>query len=439
MKIANLSGISLIITLIVLTTACKQQPTSRSEITENFVNKISLNSVDSVFNVNVQNNEIPGGVMLVAKEGEPVYWKSFGFRDKEAQKPMRNNDIFRITFMSIPITDVALMILYDEGRFSLDDPVSKYIPEFSNPKVMKLSTEVDANGIPSSYTLEPATTEMTIRHLLNQTSGLSYGFYNQPFISDLYREAGISNGMVQTPGTVGDMVKKLAGLPLYFNPGERWHLGMNADVVGYLVEILSGKTLDEFIAERICGPLKMSDTYFFVPADKTDRIASLYHPQTDTSLYKYASVDQDFYGMTFTPVYNPDGPQTYFSGGAGLYSTAYDYMCFLQMLLNQGELGGVRLLKSETVQMMTSNQLGDIGFFAPGISYGFGFYVQTQPIEGMKGSSTGSFSWSGLFNTSFMVDPPLQMAYVVMCQHFPIGSFEVRDKVDRFVYREMVP
>ncbi|MDD5507975.1 MAG: serine hydrolase [Bacteroidales bacterium] len=245
--------------------------------------------------------------------------------------------------------------------------------------------------------------------------------------------------MTQTPGTVGDMVKKLAGLPLLFNPGERWHLGMNADVVGYLVEILSGQSLDTFISERICQPLGMTDTYFYVPAEKTDRIASLYHPHADTSLYKYSAADQNFYGMTFTPVIDPDGPQTYFSGGAGMYSTAYDYMLFLQMLLNQGELAGKRILKPETVRLMTSGQLGEIEFFAPGLSYGFGFYVQTEPIEGMKGSSAGSYSWSGLFNTSCMVDPPLQMVYVVMCQHFPVGSFEVRDKVDRFIYNDLLP
>jgi CubicO group peptidase (beta-lactamase class C family) len=433
------SIVPVVILLLVSALACHQKRASLTEDQKDVVEKINLKSVDSVFNTHVQNNDIPGGVMLVARAGEVVYWNSFGYSDKEAQKPMENNVIFRQTFMSIPITYTALMILYEEGRFSLDDPVSKYIPEFSNPRVLKLSAEVDVNGIPSSYTLEPATSEITIRHLLNQTSGLTYSFYNQPFLSDLYRQAGISNGMTQTPGVVGDMVKKLAGLPLLFNPGERWHLGMNADVAGHLVEILSGQSLDKFNSERICQPLGMNDTYFFVPADKTDRIASLYHPQADTSLYKYSAEDQDFYGMTFTPVLDPDGPQTYFSGGAGLYSTAYDYMRFLQMLMNQGELDGMRILNPETVRLMTSDQLGEIEFFAPGLSYGFGFYVQTQPIEGMKGSSAGSFSWSGLFNTSFMVDPPLKMIYVVMCQHFPVGNFEVRDKVDRFIYNDLLP
>ncbi len=440
MKIVNFSRLALpVVVLASLMPACKQKPPETTDIKDHFVNTIGLKSVDSVFNLHVQNNDIPGGVMLVAQGGEITYWKSFGYRDKEAQKPMRNDDIFRQTFMSIPITYAALMTLYDEGRFALEDPVSKYIPEFSHPMVMKLSTEVDANGIPASYTLEPATSEITIRHLLTQTSGLTYSFYNQPFISDLYRQAGIANGMNQIPGTIGDMVKKLARLPLYFNPGERWHLGMNADVAGYLVEILSGQTLEKYIAEHVCLPLGMHDTYFYVPADQSDRVVSLYHPQADTSLYKYPYVDQDFFGMTFTPMYDPDGPKTYFSGGAGLYSTAYDYMRFLQMLLNQGELEGARILKPETVQMMTSHQLGDLEFFAPGISYGFGFYVQTQPIEGMKGSSAGSYSWGGLFNTSCMVDPPLQMAYVVMCQHFPVGNFEVRDKVDRFIYNDILP
>lgn len=440
MKTVSYSGLALATVILVsLLPACKQKPVTTAGKNESFKNKINLRSIDSVFDFSVRNNDIPGGVMLVAKQGEIVYWNSFGYRDKEAQEPMQNNDIFRQTFMTIPVTTVALMILYDEGRFSMDDPVSKYIPEFSDPMVMKLSTEVDAGGVPSSYTLEPATQEITIRHLLNQTSGLTYDFYNQPFISDLYRKAGMSNGLIQTQGTIGDMVKKLAGLPLYFNPGERWHLGMNADVVGYLVELLAGQTFETFLSQRICEPLGMHDTYFFVPAEKAERIASLYHPQADVSLYKYAPEDQNFQGLTFTPVLNPDGPLTYFSGGAGLYSTAFDYWRFLQMLLNQGELDGVRILKSETVQMITSHQLGDMEFFAPGISYGFGFYVQTQPIEGMKGSSAGSFSWSGIFNTSCMVDPPLQMIYVVMCQHFPIGNFEVRDKVDRFIYHDILP
>lgn len=440
MKIVKSAGMVLVVVLLLVSAvACKQKQPSSPEDQKDVIEKISLKSVDSVFNTHVQNNDIPGGVMLVAKGGDVVFWKSFGYSDKEARKPMRNDDIFRLTFMSVPITYTALMILYEEGRFSLEDPISKYIPEFSGPTVIKYSEEVDTDGVPLSYIQEPATLEITIRHLLNQTSGLSYSFYNQPVVSDLYRQAGISNGMTQTQGTVGDMIKKLAGLPLAFNPGERWHLGMNADVVGYLVELLSGQSLETFISERIFQPLGMTDTYFYVPANKTDRIASLYHPQADTSLYKYTAEDQDFYGMTFTPVLDPDGPQSYFSGGAGMYSTAYDYMLFLQMMLNQGELAGKRILKPETVRLMTSGQLGETEFFAPGLSYGFGFYVQTESIEGMKGSSAGSFSWSGLFNTSCMVDPPLQMVYVVMCQHFPIGNFEVRDKVDRFIYNDLLP
>ncbi len=439
MKLCNTSRLIFLISiLLIFAVACKLKTTPTTDAFENFENKINLNSADSVFNFHVQNNDIAGGVILLSRGGDVVYWKSFGYRDKEAQKLMQNNDIFRLTFMTTPITYTALMILYDEGRFSLDDPVSKYIPEFSNPMVLKLSSEGGTKGAPSSYSLEPATSEITIRHLLTQTSGLTYSFYNQPVLSDLYREAGISNGLIQTTGTVGDMVKKLAGLPLFYNPGERWHYGMNADVVGYLVEVLSGQSLETFISERICQPLGMSDTYFYVPADKQDRIVSLYHPQADTSLYKYPSVDQDFHGMTFTPAFNPDGPQTYFSGGAGLYSTAYDYNHFLQMLLNQGELEGTRILKPETVHLMTSDQLGEMEFFARGITYGFGFYVQNQPIEGMKASSIGSFSWGGLFNTSFLVDPALDLSYVVMCQHFPIGVFEVRDKVDPFIYTKIL-
>ena len=230
------AGLVLVVVLILVSViACKHKQAASADDLKDVVEKISLKSVDSVFNTHVQNNDMPGGVMLVAKGGEVAFWKSYGYSDKEARKPMRNDDIFRLTFMSVPITYTALMILYEEGRFSLEDPVSKYIPEFSNSRIIKYSEEVDTNGIPLSYILEPATSAITIQHLLNQTSGITYSFYNQPVISDLYRQAGISNGMTQTPGTVGDMVKKLAGLPLAFNPGERWHLGMNADVVGYLL------------------------------------------------------------------------------------------------------------------------------------------------------------------------------------------------------------
>lgn len=425
--------------LLVTQFSCKQQPSSRNKKSPAPVADVNLPSVDSVFNESVNTGHVAGGVVMMSQNQKTTYWKSFGYSDREAARPMTLDAIFRITFMSAPLTYTALMILYDEGKFALDDPVSKYIPEFKDPRVLKLSDELDTNGIPVSYTLEPATSEISIRHLLTQTSGLTYTFYNHPFLSDMYRQAGISDGLDQRQGTVGDMVKKLGKLPLHFNPGEKWHIGLNADVAGYLVEVLSGQSLKVYLDQHVFQPLGMKDTYFYVPDEKWNRIVSLYQPQEDGSLIKYPPSTQDIHGMILTPSFDPKGPKTYFSGGAGLYSTAADYSRFLQMLLNRGELDGTRILTSETVQLMTTNQLGELVFDMPGLAYGFGFYVQDQPIPVAKASSIGSYSWSGMFNTSFLVDPAMNMCYVVMCQHFPIGQFEVREKVDTQIYRNLLP
>lgn len=431
----------LIVILLTSLLSCQQQPASSSggEKHPASVTNINLPSVDSVFNESVNNGLVAGGVVLISQGGKTTYWKSFGYSDKENGRAMTNDAIFRITFMTTPVTYTALMILFDEGKFSLDDPVSKYIPEFADPKVLKPSSDVDTNGMPVSYTLEPASAGITIRHLLTQTSGLTYTFYNHPFLSDMYRQAGISDGLDQREGTLGEMVRKLGKLPLFYNPGERWHIGLNAEVAGYLVEVLSGQSLETFLNQRIFQPLGMKDTYFYVPDDKTDRIVPLYQPQTDGGVIKYPAATQVVQGLILTPSFDPKGPRTYFSGGTGLYSTASDYIRFLQMFLNQGELDGIRILKSETVGLMTTNQLGELVFEMPGLAYGFGFYVQNQPLPVAKASSIGSYSWSGLFNTSFLVDPALNMCYVVMCQHFPIGQFEVREKVDTQIYRNLIP
>lgn len=436
-RILSLGFILLVISVV----SCKQTNKEKTFKETSFPKAfVTLDQIDSVFNYHVEKNDIPGGVVQIIKEGQIIYWKPFGFMDIEEEKPMTQNAIFRITFMTAPITNTALLILYDEGRFSLDDPVSKYIPEFANPRILSMSQEVDEYGQPAGYTVEPAQTEITIRHLLNQTSGLTYSFYNHPFIADIYRERGISNGLVQTEGRVGEMVNKLATVPLLFNPGESWHYGMNADVVGYLVEVLSGQPLDAFISEHICQPLGMEDTYFYVPEQELDRVVSLYQPQVqEGKLMKYPPGIQDIQGMAFSPVYDELHPKTYFSGGAGLFSTVYDYNRFLQMMLNLGELDGTRILKTETARMMISDQLGGLEFFAPTLSFGFGFYVQISPFEGIEASSVGSFSWGGLFNTSFLVDPALKMSFVVMSQMLPPGNFEVREKLDPIIFGSLVP
>ncbi|MHB9028318.1 MAG: serine hydrolase domain-containing protein [Candidatus Latescibacterota bacterium] len=342
--------------------------------------------------------KIPGAVALIYRHGKVVYFKSFGMADIEAGVPMRNDSMFRIASMSKALTSTAVMMLYEEGRFLLNDPVSKFIPEFRDMKVMV----ADSSG--GSPKLVPAKREITIRHLLNHTSGLTYG--SGP-VAPFYKNAGMTVGLTPTEGTIGEMIRKLAGLPLVSQPGEEFQYGMSIDVLGYLVERVSGMTFDKFMEERIFKPLGMKDTCFTLPQAKLPRVARLYRLNREGVLVK-DPVD---------PVYLCS--QTYFSGGAGLVSTAADYLKFAQMILNNGQLNGVRLLSRKTVELMTTNSIGDL--YAPfrdtsGDKFGYGFGIRTERGVHDELESLGIIGWDGAFHTRCWIDPKEDLIGIYMSQ-----------------------
>ncbi|MBN1291953.1 MAG: beta-lactamase family protein [Candidatus Latescibacteria bacterium] len=351
----------------------------------------------------VDSHRIPGCVTLIARHGKIVHMESYGQTAFGTGEPMTENIIFRIASMTKPITAVAAMMLYEEGCFLLSDPIGKYIKEFSNMQVIKSSNNGD------SFELVPAQGEITIRHLLNHTSGITYGSGK---LSEFYTNAGVSSGLQSTDGMIGDMVKKLAGLPLQHNPGEEWSYGLSNDVIGYFIEIVSGMTLDEFFRERIFKPLRMNDTYFFPPDEKLSRLATYYIKNKNGGLDRQSQESVD---AMYT------GPHTYFSGGGGLCSTVKDYARFSQMLLNGGELDGVRILSRKTVELMTHDTTGGIDILREsddtrathGDRYGFGVGIRFYPgdIE-----SVGTFGWGGAYHTLFWIDPKEELIGIFMSQ-----------------------
>ncbi len=374
----------------------------------------------------IEDKRIAGAVTLVVRRGHVAWFKAQGMLDREAGKPMQTDSIFRICSMSKPITSLAAMMLYEQGKFLLDDPVSRYIPEFKNPKVLVKP----ASGKP--YTI-PATREITIRNLLTHTSGMTYPW--NPDLGQMYKDAHVADGLSQYDGTIGDSVKRLAGLPLLFNPGERFEYSLGVDVLGYLIEVLSGQPLDEFFRTHIFEPLGMKDTEFFLPDEKVSRMAAAYTWYPDKGLMRFpdsAIVEGPF---LYTADYPYRGPKKLFSGGAGLSSTAEDYARFCQMLLNGGKAGEVRLVSRKTIELMTHDQLGAI---APAQDFGLGFGVDGVKTPLAELGSPGEYNWGGFFYTAFVVDPKEQMITVFMAQLHPTGDLTLDRMFHVLAYQAII-
>jgi len=355
----------------------------------------------------VDEKQVAGGVIVVARRGKVVQFETCGMMDIKAEKPMKRDTIFRIYSMSKPITSVAAMILYEEGKLKLDDPVSKYIPEF---KGLKVVADPDAEEI----TEVAAGREVSVRDLLRHTSGLTYGIFGNTAVDKLYRKTiQLSGG----ESTLKDMVKKLAEIPLLYQPGTKWHYSVSADVLGRVVEVVSARSLDKFFFERIFEPLGMEDTAFYVPKEKIDRFATNYGPNTQGGLRPIDTPENTRY--TKMP--------TFLSGGGGLVSTASDYMRFCLMLLNKGEFGGERLLKAETVELMTQNQLPEQAFpigsgGRAGVGFGLGFSVRVEPSKGESASRVGEYGWGGMASTHFWISPSDEIAVVALTQYIPYSN-----------------
>ncbi|MDD4963072.1 MAG: serine hydrolase [Gallionella sp.] len=383
----------------------------------------------------IEQKKMAGAVVLVARHGKIAYFETFG--EADVGKPMQKDTMFRICSMTKPVVTLAILQLYEDGKLLLSDPVAKYIPEFAHPKVI----EMLPLGSNPAFKLVPAKRDITIKDLLTHTAGMPYSFAAEWYPKDrllrqmniLYEEAGISSGMYETSGTIGDMVKRLARLPLASQPGEAFIYGMAADVSGYLVEVVSGQKLDDYISEHIFKPLKMNDSYFFVPESKQSRMSAVWKSDWHGKLEKVLSGPHQEGDYRYSPTFQTHGPKTFLSGGVGMVSTPYDYFRFAQMLLNKGELDGVRLVSRKTVELMTTNQIGKLSentLHDEGWKFGLGLGIQADREHNVDAGDVGTFEWAGLYSTRFSVDPKEEKITIFLSQTHPFNHhFELWDKL----------
>ncbi|MGB3143773.1 MAG: serine hydrolase domain-containing protein [Maribacter sp.] len=362
-----------------------------------------LDKIDAMLTEEVTEGHIPGAVALIARKGKIVFHKAYGVDNGEKKRPLEKDAIFRIASQTKAITATAVMMLWEEGKFQLDDKISTYIPEFQEAQILDTFNDAD-----STYTTKPAENQITIRDLLTHTSGIGYGMIDgDERFRKIYAKAGIIDAFTSEKVLLSDNIKKMAKLPLHHEPGENWTYSEGLDVLGYLVEIISETPFDEFLRTRIFEPLGMKDTWFYLPKEKQSRLVAV--QVNDNGNWKRFT----------TPVFEIDYPKkgamSYFSGGAGLSSTALDYASFLQMYLNGGELNGTRLLSRTTVNVILSNQIGDI--WKGSNSYGLAFELVNAKgeVEGGKGSA-GTFDWGGYFNTQYFADPKEEVIGIIMKQ-----------------------
>jgi len=377
-----------------------------------------LQRIDQAMNEWSQKGWMNGGVALIVRNGKMVYYKAAGYNDIATKAPLQKEGIFRIASQTKAITSVAIMMLFEEGKLLLDDAVSKYIPAFKKQTVLEKFNATD-----TSYSVEPAKREITIRDLLTHTSGLGYAQIGSKEANAIYAKNEITAGIGVSNSTLLDAMNRLGKLPLMHQPGERFTYGLNTDLLGCLVEVVSGISLNDFLKNRIFDPLGMKDTYFYIPQEKADRLVNLYKEDSLGHLEK--SVGNMLNGPTAENY--PLIKSSYYSGGAGLSSTAYDYAVFLQMLLNGGKYDGKQLLSRNSVRMMTMNQIGDLSLGAD--KFGLGFQVVTERGSARTPANEGTFSWGGAFATSYWVDPKEKL---VMLFYRQLQGSSHGDVVEKF-------
>jgi CubicO group peptidase (beta-lactamase class C family) len=384
-----------------------------------------LGRLDALVQDHVDRGQIAGGIMYVARDGRTVHRQTYGKQDIENGKAMAPDAIFRIASMSKAVTSVAVMMLYEEGKFRLQDPVSKFLPAFKN-SVVAVKPTAENPALPGKpYATERVKRPIRIRDLLTHTAGLTYG---SGLAEADYKAANLTGwNFTAKDETIAAAIDRLATLPLHGQPGEIYHYGYSTDVLGALVEAVSGLPLDRFFAERIFAPLKMTDSCFYLPPEKAARLANVYGMEggklvlketAETSLYVH-------------------GPRKCFSGGAGLLSTVNDYGRFLQMLLNGGELDGMRLLGPKTVALMHENHTGDLYKGETG-AFGLGFWVMTDVGRYGEAGSRGSYGWGSAYFPQYVVDPQERLVALFMTQHMPSGGLDLNQKFKVLVYQALV-
>lgn len=378
-----------------------------------------LKRIGVTINDYIEKGRIPGAVVLIMRDGKLVYHEAFGYDDIDTKTKLSKDVIVRIASQTKAITSTAVMMLYEEGKFLLDEPISKYIPAFKSPVVLDKFNEAD-----SSYTTVPAKREITIRDLLSHTSGISYSGIGTKEANAIYAKNKL-NFILGGAGKVGDFVNNLAKMPLFHQPGERWTYGLNTDVLGYFVEIISGKPLDVFFQERIFTPLGMNDTYFYLPESKYSRLAMLYAEDKNRAIIKAPEASQNF----------PRQKGAFFAGGAGLSSTATDYAKFLQMVLNGGSFNGNDMLSPAIVNLMTTNQIGDL---TVGVrKFGLGFALATEKEAARLPVSEGNFEWGGIFGTSYWADPKQKIVGIILTQKYPNSYADLTEKFKVLTYQSL--
>ncbi|QEC67664.1 beta-lactamase family protein [Panacibacter ginsenosidivorans] len=383
-----------------------------------------LARIDSLVNSYVKNDWVKGVVTIIVKDNQLVQYKGYGYLDADTKKPMPNDAIFRIMSQTKAITSVGIMMLYEEGKFLLDEPISDFIPEFKHPVVLDKYNAAD-----TTYTTVPAKREITFRDLLTHTSGIDYGDIGSDDMKAIYAKAGVPSGLGYFDASLLDKMKILGKQPLKFQPGEKWQYGLNTDLLGCLTEVISDMNLEDYFRKRIFEPLGMNDTYFNLPASKAGRLATVYTEDDNHQIIKWShtfrNIDPDY------PIMN----KHYFSGGAGLSSTAYDYAIFLQMLLNKGKYNGSQLLAPRTVELMLSDQL-EPGLFGDS-NFGLGFELVTAKGAAKGSRNEGSFAWGGYYGTTYWADPKAKLVCLIMTQHTPNTHGDLASKFQNLVYSSL--
>jgi CubicO group peptidase (beta-lactamase class C family) len=381
----------------------------------------------------VDDGKLAGIIATVARRGQTAYMEKFGMMDIEANKPMQFDAIFRIASMTKPITSVAIMMLYEEGHFHLNTPISNFIPDFKDVKVFV------GEGENESYYWTDLERPITFRHLFTHTAGLSYGWNENDPVDRQYQKAQKESGSDPRKATVKDMVEGLTKLPLAFQPGTKWRYSYAIDVLGYIVEVISGKPLDEFLKERLFEPLGMTDTDFYVPEAKADRLCALYgHPNSPDKL---ELIEAPAHSQRFQK-------PAFLSGGGGLVSTIHDYARFAQMLANGGELDGVRVLSPTTVALYSINHAPEAALpygFAAGedlYHWGYGYSLGTRVLmdvskTGIAGS-VGEFGWDGAFSTYVWIDPKEALYGLMMLQHAPNAYYPIAQQFKQLTYQALI-
>ncbi|CAN5414659.1 serine hydrolase domain-containing protein [soil metagenome] len=392
---------------------------------ENGMYADSLSLVTRFLEETIQENKIPGAVAMIVKDNRVVYQQALGYSDVEQELLLEHDHIFRLASMTKAITSVGVVMLAERGSLNFDDPVSRYIPEFSNPEVLEFVSFSD-----SSWTATPAKREVTVHDLLTHTAGLSYGFIDST-MNVIYKKREIPDGIATDGRTIAETMHELAGLPLRHEPGSRWTYGLSTDMLGRVIEVVSGQTLDQFFEEEIFEPLGMSYTRFFLTPAKQEHLVPLYRNTARNSLERVSALSLNNTEDIDTE-YSNEASRSYFSGGAGLQGTAEDYQRFLQMVLNRGELGTVKLFGEQSASVLFESQIGDLRVGLDGFSYGFLITLPDGDLKNLR--KPGRMQWGGLYQTLFWIDPERNTTVVLLTQVFPSAhQQEIYDGFERKV------